>query len=92
MDFMSGFPLTQRKHDSVWVIVDRLTNSAHFLPVHLDYSMDRLVKLYVNELVRLHGIPLSVVSDYDPWFPLRFWKDLQLALDTQLNFSTAFHP
>ena len=56
MDFVSGFPLTQKKHDSVWVIVDRLTKSAHFLPVWLDYSMDRLAELYVNEIVRLHGI------------------------------------
>ena len=51
MDFMSSFPLTQKKHDSVWVIVDKLTKSAHFLPVRLDYSMDRLAKLYVNEIV-----------------------------------------
>ena len=58
IDFVSGFPLTLIKHDSVWVIVDRLTKSAHFLPVRLDYSMDRLKKLYVNEIVRLHGIPL----------------------------------
>ena len=76
MDFVSGFPLTQRKHDAVWVIVDRLTKSAHFLSVRLDYSMDRLAKLYVSEIVRLHGIPLSIVSDCDPRFPSRFWKEL----------------
>ena len=57
MDFVSGFPLTQKKHDAVWVIVDRLTKSAHFLSVRLDYSMNRLVELYVSEIVRLHGIP-----------------------------------
>ena len=74
MDFVSDFPLTQRKHDSVWVIVDRLTKSAHFLSVRLDYSMDRLAKLYVNEIVWLHGIPLSIVSDRDPRFTSRFWK------------------
>ena len=61
MDFVSGFPLTQKNHDSVWVIVDKLTKSAHFLHVQLDYSMDRLAELYVNERVRLHGIPLSIV-------------------------------
>ena len=66
MDFVFGFPLTQRKHDSVWVIVDRLTKSAHFLPVRLDYSVDCLAELYVSEIVRLHGIPLSIVSDHDP--------------------------
>ena len=77
MDFVSGFPLTQRKHDSVWVIVDKLTKSAHFLLIRLDYSMDRLVELYVIEIVRLHGIPLSIVSDRDPRFTSRFWKELQ---------------
>ena len=66
MNFVSIFTLTQRKHDSVWVIVDSLTKSAHFLPVWLDYSMDRLAEFYVSEIVRLHGIPLSIVSDRDP--------------------------
>ena len=66
MDFVFVFPLTQRKHDSVWIIVDRLTKSAHFLPVRLDYSRDRLAELYVNKIVRLHGIPLSIVSYRDP--------------------------
>ena len=77
MDFVSSFPLTQRKQDAVWVIIDRLTKTAHFLPVRLDYSMDRLAELYVREIIRLHGIPLSIVSDYDPQFTSRFWKELQ---------------
>ena len=89
---MSGFPLTQQKHDYVWVIVDRLTKSAHFIQVRIDYSMDRLAKLYVDEIVRLHDMSLSIVSDRDPRFTLRFWKELQLALGTCLNFSIAFHP
>ena len=72
MDFVFGFPLTQKKHDLVWVIVDRLTKSVHFLPVWLDYSMDWLAELYVNEIVRLHVIPLSIVSDRDPRFTSRF--------------------
>ena len=92
MDFVSDFPLTQRKHDAVWVIVDRLTKSAHFLLVRLDYSMDRLTELYVSEIVRLHGIPISIVSDRDPQFTSRLWKKLQSAFGTRLNFSTAFHP
>ena len=92
MDFVSGFPLTQKKHDLVWVIVDRLTKSAHFLPVQLDYSMDRLVEMYMSEIVRLHGILVSIVSDRNPRFTLRFWKELQSALGTRLNFSTAFSP
>ena len=76
MDFVSGFPLTKKKHDSVWVIMDKLTKSAHFLPVRLDYAMDRLAELYVNEIVKLHGILISIVSDRDPWFTSRFWKEL----------------
>ena len=92
MDFVSGLPLTQKKHDSVWVIIDRLIKSAHFIPVRIDYSMDRLVELYVDEIFRLHNVPLSIVSDQDPRFTSRFWKELQLALGTRLNFSTAFHP
>ena len=92
MDFLSGFPLTQKKHDSVWVIVDKLTKSSHFLPVQLYYSMDRLTELYVNEIVRLNDIPISIVSDRDPRFMSRFWKELQSALGTRLNFSTTFHP
>ena len=91
MDFVSGFPLTQKKHDSVWVIVDRLTKSTNFLPIRLDYSMDWLAELYVIEIVRLHGIPISIVSDYDPQLKSRFWKELQSALGTRLNFSTTFH-
>ena len=72
--------------------MDKLTKSAHFLLVQLDYSMDTLAELYVNEIVRLHGIPISIVSDHDPRFTSRFWKELQSALGTGLNFSTAFHP
>ena len=89
---MSGFPLTQQKHDSVWVIVNNLTKSAHFLPVKMDYSMDRLAELYVKEIVRLHGILFSIVLNRDLCFTSRFWKELQSALGTRLNFSTAFHP
>ena len=92
MDFVLGLPLTQQKHDSVWVIVDKLTKSTHFIPVMMDYSMDRLAKLYVKEIVRFHGVPLSIVLDRDPRFTLRFWKELQSALGTRLNFSTTFHP
>ena len=92
MDFVVGLPLTGRKHDSVWVVMDRLTKSAHFLPVRTDYSLDKLAKLYIKEIVRLHGIPISIISDRDPRFTSRFWGKFQEALGTRLNFSTAFHP
>ena len=92
MDFVVELPLTRRKHDSVWVMVDRLTKVAHFLPVRTDYSLDKLAELYISEIVRLHGIPISIISDRDPRFTLRFWGKLQEALGTRLNFNTAFHP
>ena len=72
MDFVSGFPLTQQKHNFVLVIVDKLTKSTHFILVRMDYSMDRLAELYVKEIVRLHGVPLSIVSDRDLRFTSRF--------------------
>ena len=76
MDFMVGLPLTGRKHDSVWVVVDRLTKSANFLPVRIDYSLDMLAELYIKEIVRLHGTPVSIISDRDPRFTSRFWGKL----------------
>ena len=82
MDFGVGLPLTGRKHDSVWVVVDRLTKSAHFLPVRTNYSLDKLVELYIKEIVWLHGIPISIISDRDPRFTSRFWGKLQEALGT----------
>ena len=73
-------------------MVDRLTKSAHFLPVRTDYSLDKLEKLYIKEIVWLHGITLSIISDRNPRFTLRFWGKLQEALSTRLNFNTTFHP
>ena len=72
MDFISGLPLTQRKDDAIWVIIDKLMKLAHFIQVCMDYSMDRLTKLYVDEIIRLHGVPLSIVSDRDLRFTSRF--------------------
>ena len=92
MDFVTGLPRTQRQHDSIWVIVDRLTKSTHFLPVSNDNPLDKLSQLYVEEIVRLHGVPLSIVSDQDPRFTSRFWSSLQDAMGTRLHFSIAFHP
>ena len=92
MDFMVGLLLTGKKHDSVWVMVDRLTKSAHFLPVRTNYSLDKLAEPYISEIVRLYGIPISIISDRDPRFTSRFWGKLQEALGTRSNFSIAFHP
>ena len=79
-------------HDTIWVIVDRLTKSAHFLPSRNSDSLDKLTQLYVREIIRLHGMPVSIVSDRDPRFTSRFWPSLQNSLGTRLHFSTAFHP
>ena len=91
MDFVVGLPMTGKKHDSVWVMVDRLTKSAHFLPARTDYSLDKLAELYIKEIVQLHGIPVSIISYRDLRFTSRFWGKLQEALGTRLNFSTVFH-
>ena len=92
MDFVTGLPRTQRQHDAIWVIVDRLTKSAHFLPINVEDSLENLAKLYVDKIVRLHGVPVSIVSYRDPRFTSRFWPSLQVALGTRLHFSTTFHP
>ena len=92
MDFVVGLPLTGRKHDSIWVVVDQLTKSAHFLLVRINYSLDKLAKLYIEEIVQLHEIPVSIISYRDPRSTSRFWGKLQEALSTRLNFSTTFHP
>ena len=92
MDFMTGLPHTTGGFDSIWVIVDRLTKSAHFLPVKKTYSTDRLARLYVSRIVCLHGVPVSIVSDRRATFTSVFWQELHKALGTRLDFSTAFHP
>ena len=91
MDFVTGLPRTQRQHDAIWVIVDRLTKSAHFLPINVKDSLEKLAQLYVDEIVRLHGVPISIVSDRDLRFTSRFWPSLQAVLGTRLHFSTTFH-
>ena len=92
MDFVTGLPWTQRQHDVIWVIVDRLTKSAHFLPVNVENPLEKLAQLYVDEIVRLQGVPVLIVSDRDPRFTSRFFPSLQKALGTCLHFSTTFHP
>ena len=92
MDFVTGLPRTSAGHDAIWVIVDRLTKSAHFLPIQIGHSLEKLARLYIQEIIRLHGIPSSIVSDRDPRFTSRFWGALQKAFGTKLHLSTAYHP
>jgi hypothetical protein len=91
-DFITKLPRTQSDHDSIWVIVDRLTKSTHFLPIKENCSMDRLARLYGKEIVSRHGAPISVISDRDPRFTSQFWKSLHQAMGTRLDMSTAYHP
>ena len=72
MDFVTGLPRSTRGHDAIWVIVDRLTKTTHFLPDKVSDTLISLSHLYIKEIVRLHGIPISIVSDRDPRFTSRF--------------------
>ncbi|KAJ9544459.1 hypothetical protein OSB04_024166 [Centaurea solstitialis] len=92
MDFVTKLPKTKKGHDSIWVIVDRLTKSAHFLPIKESFSIDRLAQLYVDEIVMRHGVPISIISVRDSRFTSRFWQSLQAALGTSVDLSTAYHP
>jgi hypothetical protein len=92
MDFIVGLPRTPTGEDAIWVVVDRLTKSAHFIPMKVKDPMDKLARLYVQNIVRLHGVPSAIVSDRDSHFTSRFWQSLQKEMGTELKFSTAFHP
>ncbi|GKA00584.1 reverse transcriptase domain-containing protein, partial [Tanacetum coccineum] len=92
MDFITKLPKTAAGYDSIWVIVDRLTKSAHFLPMKEIDSTEKLMRLYMKEIVARHGIPVSIISDRDSHFTSRVWQSLHKALGTQLDLSTAYHP
>ena len=84
MDFVVGLPRTAKGYDSIWVIVDRLTKSAHFLPVDTRYSAKKYAKLYFDQIVTLHGVPLTIVLDRGSVFVSHFWEQLQKCLGTRL--------
>ena len=92
MDFVTHLTWTSRRHDAVWVIVDQLTKSAHFLAVRMTFTLEEFCRLYISEVIRLHAVPVSILSDRDPRFMAHFWKSFQKAMGTQLTMSTAFHP
>ncbi|GJS35368.1 putative reverse transcriptase domain-containing protein [Tanacetum coccineum] len=87
MDFITKLPKTLNGHDTIWVIVDRLTKSAHFIPTQETYSMETLTRLYIKEIVSQHGVPISIISNHDSHFTSRFWQLLQSALGTQLDMN-----
>jgi hypothetical protein len=92
MNFIVGLPHTQSGYDSIWVVVDRLTKVAHFIPVKMTYTGAILAELYMSRIVCLHGVPKRIVSDRGTQFTSKFWEKLHESLDTQLNFSSAYHP
>nr|GEV89812.1 putative reverse transcriptase domain-containing protein [Tanacetum cinerariifolium] len=92
MDFINKLPKMTNGYDTIWVIVDRLTKSAHFLPMRENDLMDKLMRLYMKEVVTRHGVPVSIISDSDGRFTSLFWKALHEALGTRLDTSKAYHP
>jgi hypothetical protein len=92
MDFITGLPRTLHGYNSIWVIVDRLTKSAHFLPVKATYPIEKYAELYHTKIVCLHGVPKTIISDRGPQFTAHFWESLDNAMGTTLTFSTAYHP
>ncbi|GKF27505.1 reverse transcriptase domain-containing protein [Tanacetum coccineum] len=91
MDFITKLPKTLNEHDTIWVIVDRLTKSIHFIPTRETDSMETLTRLYIKEIVSRHRVPISIISDSDSHFTSIFWQSLQSALGNQLDMSTAYH-
>jgi transposase InsO family protein len=92
MDFITGLPRTSKGCDSIWVIMDRLTKVAHFIPVKTTYKGSQLVELYMARIMSLHGVPKKIVSDRGSQFTSRLWKSFHENLDTNLKFSLAYHP
>ncbi|GJR42130.1 putative reverse transcriptase domain-containing protein [Tanacetum coccineum] len=91
MDFVTKLPRTAAGQDTIWVIVDHLTKSAHFLPMREDDTLEKLMRQYLKEVVSKHGVPVSIISDRDGKFTSHFWKSLHKALGTRLDMSTAYH-
>ncbi|GJU60315.1 putative reverse transcriptase domain-containing protein [Tanacetum coccineum] len=92
MDFITKLPRSSQGFDTIWVIMDRLTKSAHFLPIRENDPLDKLARLYLNRIVARHGIPASIICDRDGRFTLNFWRSFQKALGTDISMSTAYHP
>ncbi|GJQ91850.1 putative reverse transcriptase domain-containing protein [Tanacetum coccineum] len=92
MDFVTKLPKTSTRQDTIWVIIDRLTKAAHFLPMKEDDSMEKLTRQYLKEVVLRHGVPILIISDHDGRFTSQFWQSLQKSLGTQLDMSMAYHP
>jgi hypothetical protein len=91
MDFITGLPRTRKQHDSIMVVVDKLTKAAHFIPLKTTHRAADVADIFLKEVARLHGIPKTIVFDRDPKFTLNFWKGQFKGFKTNLNFSTTYH-
>jgi hypothetical protein len=92
MDFIAGLPKTQRQNDSIMVVIDKLSKSAHFLPMKSTYKVINIAEFFMKEIFRLHGTPKMVISDRDVKFTSNFLKELFAGLGTNMNFNTSYHP
>jgi hypothetical protein len=92
LDFITGLPKTQKQNDSIIVLIDKLSNPAHFIPIKSTFKAIKIVEIFMKEIFRLHGIPKMVISNRDIKFTSAFWKELFVGINTNLNFSTRYHP
>jgi hypothetical protein len=92
MDFITGLPRTSKQHDSIMVVVDKLTKAAHFIPLKTTHKAANVLDIFLKEVARLHGIPKMILSDRDLKFTSNFWKGLFKGFRMNLNFSTLYHP
>jgi hypothetical protein len=92
MDFTVGLPMTARKFDSIWVIVDRLSKSAHFITINTNYKVQKYAEIYIARMLYLHGVLKTIISDRGSQFIARFWEQLHASLGTHLIHSSAYHP
>jgi hypothetical protein len=92
MDFIMGLPMTAGKFDSIWVIVDRLSKSAHFIPIHTNYNVQKYAGIYIAHVLCVHGVLKTILSDRGSQFVAPFWDQLHASLGTHLIHSSAYHP
>jgi hypothetical protein len=91
MDFIMGLPLTTRKFDSIWLIVDRFTKSAHFIPINTRYNIQKYAEIYIARVLLLNGVLKMIISDQGSQFVTHFWEQLVASLGTHLIHSSAYH-